>query len=107
IQAISHVHQDPSRIETLRALTARHLPPNAPENSIHRVLHGGPAELYQAISDEELSRYAGDAEHLSHLRALGCCSVMLVPLVGRTGILASLTFVRAEPNQQYTQEDLR
>ena len=107
IQAISHFHKDPSRIEYLRSLAERHRPRNHPDDSVYRVLHGGPAELYQTVSDEDLSRYADDEEHLRHLRMLGCCSVMLVPLVGRTGVLASLTFVRAESKLQYTQEDLR
>jgi serine phosphatase RsbU (regulator of sigma subunit) len=66
----------------------------------------GRSELISVITDEMLVAGAVDDEHLAIARALHLRSALTVPLVARERVLGVLTWVTAESERHYTQDDL-
>jgi len=102
--AVAHV--DPSKVELAKELDAKY-PPNwdAPTGVPH-VLRTGQSELYREIPDELLVAGCVDAEHLRIARELRLHSAMVVPLATHSGVLGAITFVFAESQRVYGDEDL-
>jgi GAF domain-containing protein len=53
-----------------------------------------------------LQASTGDLEYLTLLRQLQFSSIMIVPLVAHGQIFGTMTFVWAESNNHYNEEDL-
>ncbi len=70
------------------------------------MIASGEPEIYPEIDDEMLVEAAVDEEHLAMLRDLGFTSVMIVPLVVGERTLGTITFVSAESDRRYGEEDL-
>jgi len=103
---LATAHADPAKVALARELERRYPPdPDAPRG-VPRVLRTGTPELYPTIPEAMLAESARDAEHARLLRALGMRSAMVVPLVGREGIVGALTLVAAESGRHYTEADL-
>jgi signal transduction histidine kinase len=73
-----------------------------PDSSIHRVLHGAPAEVISEVSTEVI----GADGHGAYLAQLGCRSMLIAPIAGRTAVIGSLTFVMGESARRYGARDL-
>jgi PAS domain S-box-containing protein len=100
-------HRDPSFAEhaaTVERLQARGLSAEAP---IRRVLAGGEPVLLRSFDGVDVEAHA-DGELLAAYRALGLASAIVVPLVGRTEVLGTLTLARADDSTEpYGDDDLR
>jgi PAS domain S-box-containing protein len=102
--AVEHV--DPSKLRLARELTERYPPdPNA-RNGAPEVIRSGKAELYAEIPEAMLQAGARDADHLALLRELRLGSALVVPLKARGHTLGAMTFVYAESQRHYGDEDL-
>jgi signal transduction histidine kinase len=106
IRPVAVAHVNPAKVELAHELQRRYqTEPDAPHGSA-QVIRTGRSELYAEIPDQLLVRAARDDEHLRTLRALGLCSSLIVPLVGRGPPIGALTLVWAESNHRYSEEDV-
>lgn len=103
--AVAHV--DPSKVRMAREFGQRYPPdPNA-TTGVPQVIRSGKAELYPEIPVELLEKAARDAEHLRMIRDLRLRSAMVVPIPGRERVLGAITFIYAESERRYGEDDLR
>jgi signal transduction histidine kinase len=106
IRTVAVAHVNPAKVELAHELGRRYQrDPDARQGSA-QVIRTGRSELYAEIPDPLLVRVARDEEHLRTLRALGLCSSLIVPLVGRGPPIGALTLVWAESNHRYSEEDV-
>ena len=66
----------------------------------------GVSQLIPEVTEEMLLAAAMDAEQLRLIRELGLRSALTVPLVARERVLGVLTWVSAESDVHYTEDDL-
>jgi serine phosphatase RsbU (regulator of sigma subunit) len=99
-------HVDPEKTKFgERLLGTFHYPPGAPNGPPH-VVRTGQSELLPEISDEMLVANARNDKHLEMLRELGMRSVMVVPMVSRSRMLGTITFVSAESGRIFSAYDV-
>jgi len=102
--AVAHV--DPKKVEFARRLGERYPPdPNA-KRGVPEVMRSGRSELYTEIPQSLLEESARDEEHKKLIHELGLRSGMVVPLRSHGRTLGAMTFVYAESNRRYGEEDL-
>ncbi|HTQ06718.1 MAG TPA: ATP-binding protein [Polyangiaceae bacterium] len=102
--AVAHV--DPKKVEFARRLGERYPPDPEAKRGVPEVIRSGRSELYREIPAEMIENTARDEEHKKLLRELGLRSGMVVPLRSHGRTLGALTFVYAESNRRYGDEDL-
>jgi serine phosphatase RsbU (regulator of sigma subunit) len=102
--AVEHV--DPGKIRFANEIVERY--PTDPESDTGswEVMRTGVSQLHPEVTDEMLVAGAVDDEHLRLIRELGLRSALTVPLVARDRVLGVLTWVTAESEVLYNQEDL-
>jgi serine phosphatase RsbU (regulator of sigma subunit) len=102
--AVEHV--DPAKVQLARDLAERYPPdPNAP-NGAWNVMRTGRSELIHEITDALLVASAVDEEQLRLARDLHLRSALTVPLIARERVLGVITWVSAESERLFTEEDL-
>jgi len=105
-RTVALAHVDPDKVRWAWDLQTRYPPdPEAPRG-VPQVLRTGNSELYSEISPDILEEGARDAEHLRLIREMGIVSGMVVPLSVAGRVLGALTFIAAESNRRYGQDDL-
>ena len=102
--AVGHV--DPEKVQLAEELARRYPPDPDDPQGVPGVLRTGEPQHVREITDELLEAGARDAEHLEIIRGLGLCSAMIVPLQARSQTLGAITFVSAESERLYGEEDL-
>lgn len=102
--AVAHV--DPAKIAWAWELRERYPvdmeAPTGPPN----VVRTGVSELYAQVTDEMLVATARDEQHLRLSRELQLHSVVIVALIARGRTLGTITLIRAEKQQQFTDADV-
>ncbi len=102
--AVAHV--DENKVRFAREMGERYPPdPNA-TTGVPQVIRTGRSELYAEISPAMLEQGAVDDEHLRIIRELELHSAMVVPLRVRGRTFGAITFVYAESDRRYTDDDL-
>lgn len=102
--AVAHV--DPAKVQLARELEDRYPSnPDAPRGS-WSVLRSGRSQLIPEITDDMLVAGAIDEEHLRIARDLQLRSALVVPLIARGKVLGVITWVAAESDRRYTENDL-
>ncbi len=102
--AVAHV--DPAKVELARTLEERYPSnPDAPRGTWH-VMRTGRSELIAEVTDEMLVVAAVDEEHLRIARELQLRSGLIVPLVARGKVRGVITWVAAESDRRYTEDDV-
>lgn len=81
------------------------LQPGSPHPILH-VLESGQSTIWPEISDRFLQTIVKSPEHLRMARSLGLRSAMMVPLLTRERPLGVLSFLTAESNRCYGEEEL-
>ena len=104
-QAAVH-HVDPKKLEFVRALGERYPPDPKAKTGAPEVIRSGKSELYAEIPRGLLDAAAKDEEHRKLIRQLGLRSAIVVPLSTHRHTLGAMTFVYAESNRRYGEEDL-
>jgi serine phosphatase RsbU (regulator of sigma subunit) len=106
LHPVALAHADPEKVTAANELQERYpTDPDAPRG-LPVVIASGEPEIYPEIDDEMLVEAATDEEHLAILRDLGFSSVMIVPLAVGETTLGAITFVSAESDRRYGEEDL-
>lgn len=100
-------HADPGKVKLARDLRERYpTDPDSPTGA-PAVLRSGNPVLYAELPPGLLEATARDDQHLRLLKSLGLISVMIVPLVSRSGaVLGTATFVSAESGRHFDEDDL-
>lgn len=102
--AVEHV--EPEKVQLARDLAERYpSDPDAP-NGPWNVMRTGRSELIAEITDDMLVAGAQDEEQLRIGRDLHLRSALTVPLVARGKVLGVITWVVAESERRYGEEDL-
>ncbi len=102
--AVAHV--DPAKVQLALDLEERYpSDPGAPTGAWH-VMRTGQSELIHEITDEMLAAGVDDEEQLQIARDLQLRSALTVPLVARGRVLGVITWVAAESERLYTEDDL-
>ncbi|MCG3115330.1 MAG: ATP-binding protein [Candidatus Manganitrophus sp. SA1] len=106
IRRVAVAATDPSKEALGWELMHRYPPrPGSPHPLLH-VLQSGKSIVLPEISDRLLQEIAKDPEHLRMARSLGLRSAMMVPLIARERPLGVLSFLTAESNRCYGEEEL-
>jgi PAS domain S-box-containing protein len=107
VQRLAVAHVDPGKVELARRLREEYPSnPNA-EYSVHHVIRTGRPAMMKRIPVSLLEGAARDASQIDVIRSLSLTSFMCVPIATRTGVAGAITFVTAESQREYTDEDLR
>ena len=106
IEHVAAGHVDPEKVRLARELRERYPLSMDDPDALAAVLRGDmPHFIVDETPDAALVAYAADGQQLELMRALGINSIMIVPMVGRSGILGALTFVSAQA-RRFDSEDL-
>ncbi|HRV94061.1 MAG TPA: GAF domain-containing protein, partial [Anaerolineae bacterium] len=106
VQRVAVAHTDPSKLALADELYHRYPPDWSQPTGAALVLQTGQAQIYPQITAEMIEAAARDAEQLRLLRAINIRSVMIVPLTAREKTFGVMTFIWAESDRQYDQNDL-
>jgi signal transduction histidine kinase len=101
-------HRDPSQHERVVRLSS--LFPIEPERAgtpVGEVVRTGLSRVIRDVTPEILSQYAPDPRQRAMLNDLGIRSFMIVPLRVGGRSLGAMTLVSVNPNQSFTDDDLR
>jgi PAS domain S-box-containing protein len=102
--AVEHLRPEKSRLA--RDIARRYPSDPRAEVGAARVIRTGQPELIPDVTDELLSTFAQDPDHLRLLRSAGMTSAMIAPLSARGRPLGAIVFVTAESGRHYTPADL-
>jgi PAS domain S-box-containing protein len=106
LKRLGTAHIDPAKIEFARTLRERFPEdPGSPGTPTHVLRTRQPA-MISGITDEMLQQGARSPAHLEALRTLQLHSYISVPLVANGRALGVMTFVTAESQRAYDNEDL-
>jgi PAS domain S-box-containing protein len=99
-------HADARKLEFARELGQRYPPDPEADTGAPAVIRTGRSELYRQIPKQLLDAAARDEEHGRLIHELGLRSALIVPLRSHARTLGAMTFVYAESNREYGEEDL-
>lgn len=99
-------HADPALREAAHQLKLSYPPNTDDAHGAPHVARTGASEFMADVSDEWLTKFARNAEHLDLLKELGFRSYMCVPIAARGRILGAITFVRGKTHRVYDATDL-
>jgi len=105
-ERVAVAHVDPEKIKFVEAVEARYPPDPAAPNGVPNILRTGQPEILPEIPEALILAAAKNDEHLELIRKLGLHSYMGVPLTARGRTIGAITFVMAESNRRYSQDDL-
>ena len=72
---------------------------------VGQVIRTGVSALYADVTDAVLEAGAPDEERLEADRSLGLSSVLVVPMLGRTGVIGAMALVHADSGRHYDEAD--
>jgi PAS domain S-box-containing protein len=99
-------HVDPAKVEFGERLMREFAYPEDAPNGPPAVVRTGRSELLPEVTDDMLVANARDADHLTMLRGLGMRSMMVVPMISRSRMLGTLTFVSSASERRFGREDI-
>ena len=105
IERVALAHADPSKLPMAHELAERYPTDPDAETGLPAVLRTGVPERYTEIPDELLVQGAQDAEHLRLIREIGMRSAMVVPMTAGEEVLGAITFVSAESERTFDDDD--
>ncbi len=107
VERLAVAHVDPAKVALAIELQKRYpADPNA-SGGVHHVMRTGRPAMMARIPPELIERAARDPEHARVMREIGITSYMCVPLVVRGQAIGAITFVSAESNREYSDDDLQ
>ena len=95
VRRLAAAHADPEKAELMETLVRRYPLSADPSHPVRRAIRTGRSVVSTIPiggSDEDLDRYAVDAEHAEILRKVRASSAAVVPLVARGQALGALSF---------------
>ena len=103
--AVIH-HSDPAKVETAQARVVRYPTKLDAPTGIAVVARTGESVVLPTVPNRLVELVANDDEQLENLRDIGMSSVLLVPLVGRSGVIGVVTLIYAESGRHYATPDV-
>lgn len=104
LPAVAHVK--PARERLIRELRRRFPLHVDDKHGTPRVLRTGQSAFYPHVADDRLAAGVDDEKQLKLLRELGMRSYMCAPMVARGRTLGAISFVAAQPDRQFSPDDL-
>lgn len=106
LERLTLVHVDPGKQRLAAEIERRYPQPPSTDRGALRAVTTGKSQLIAEIPPELIQDAAHDEEHARLIEKLGLRSAMIVPLVGRDRAIGAITFVSAESNLIYDEDDL-
>jgi len=106
LKRLATAHVDPDKVASVAELARRYPPDPTSKTGVYEIVRTGKAQMMTQIPRELLMRAAVDEEHLKLIDALQLRSYVGVPLSIGGKVLGVMTFVMAESNRAYDEEDL-
>jgi PAS domain S-box-containing protein len=106
VRRVAVEHSDPEKVSLVRRINDRYPPDPDASTGVPNVLRTGRTEVYADIDDAVLAAAAVDDEHLNMLRTLQLRSVVVAPLMAKSGALGAISFAFAESGRRHTDEDI-
>ena len=106
INTVAVVHIESERLAVVQRRQAEHPVDPAETSGVAQVIRTGRSELFRQVSEADLLAGAPDERRLNADRALGLSSVLLVPMVGRTGVIGAIALLHADSGRHYDDADL-
>jgi PAS domain S-box-containing protein len=106
LEQVAVAHIDPAKVEMARELRKRYPPDLDASPGMGQVIRTGESLFLPQIPIELLEQGAQDEEHLRIIQSLQMRGAMVVPLQARDRIFGAITFVAAESERTFTDEDL-
>jgi PAS domain S-box-containing protein len=105
LRRVAVAHRDPAREATVMGVGSLG-PVIWKETGLYKVARTGEEEFIPVVDDDILRATTRDEEHLAIVRAMGPRSVIMVPLVGHSGVLGVLTLGIVDDARRYDRSDL-
>jgi serine phosphatase RsbU (regulator of sigma subunit) len=106
LERIALVHIDPAKHRLAAEIQSEYPTDPDPERGALRAVLTGESQLMPEIPQELIDEAAQSDDHASLIAQLGLRSAMVVPLRGRDRAIGAITFVSAESNLIFTEDDL-
>jgi PAS domain S-box-containing protein len=106
IDRVAVEHIDRAMAQAATELAQRHPPSPTSEAGVAKAIRLGKSELVREVTPDVLDGLAQGPRHRKLLEQLGIRSLMVVPLIARSGPLGAISFVSAESGWLYSQEEL-
>jgi PAS domain S-box-containing protein len=105
IERVAVAHADRSKLGLAEELSREYPTDPAGETGLPAVLRTGRPELYPDIPDELVAQAARDERHLELIRSIGMRAAMIVPMAAGDEVLGAMTFVSAESERTFDEDD--
>jgi PAS domain S-box-containing protein len=99
-------HADPAKLAMAERLDRRYRPALDDPTGVAEVLRTGQARIFTDIQPDALAVYAHDDEHLQLLRMIGPQAVIIVPMIGATRTIGTITLVSSGSPRRLSDADL-
>ena len=106
LKRLATAHVDPDKVASVAELARRYPPNPSSKNGVHEIIRTGKPQLMSEIPRALLTAAAVDQEHLKLIEELELRSYVGVPLSVGGKVLGAITFVMAESNRVYGEDDL-
>ncbi|HEY2535710.1 MAG TPA: SpoIIE family protein phosphatase [Solirubrobacteraceae bacterium] len=106
IELVAVHHADPDKLAMAERLDRRYRPALDDATGVAEVLRTGEARIFTDIQTDALIAYAHDEEHMELLRMVGPQAVIIVPMIGATGTIGTITLVSSESPRRLSAVDL-
>jgi PAS domain S-box-containing protein len=106
LERLALVHVDPAKQRLAKEIERKYPNVPDPEQGPLRAVLTGESQLIREIPPEMIMEGAQNEEHARLIEQLGLRSAMVVPLLGHDRALGAITFVSAESNLIFDDDDL-
>ncbi len=106
IELVAVHHSDPDKLAMAERLDRRYRPALDDPTGVAEVLRTGLPRIFTDIQRDALIAYAHDEEHMELLRMVGPQSVIIVPMIGATATIGTITLVSSESPRRLSAVDL-
>ena len=106
IELVAAHHVDPDKLEMAERIDREHRPALDDPTGIAEAIRTGRAQVFSDIQPDALAAYAHDDEHLELLRAISPSAVIIVPMIGASRTIGTITLVSSESPRRFSPADL-
>lgn len=106
IERVAVHHVDPARLALAERLDRDYRPTLDESAGVPEVIRTGESFIVTDIPPAALAAYARDSNHLELLTAVGATAVIIVPMIGATGTIGTITLVSSESTHRLSKADL-
>jgi PAS domain S-box-containing protein len=106
IELVAVHHADPVKLAMAERLDRRYRPALDDPTGVAEVIRTGRARIFTDIQPDALAAYAHDEEHLRLLRTISPTAVIIVPMIGASRTVGTITLVSSESLRRLSFADL-